>query len=217
VSDPTPSEPHEARASQGRTPLERALDVLVFVPAEVVLGTLCDAPHLAERGRERLKAPVRTARVLGEMTVSYVKNDLEGRADWLFDTLFSNSEGAVTSAAAPAHSADPESPQTFDEHDDDAASSSEETASAPLTAPEPAEPEEPVDLAIPGYDALSASQVVRRLDGLGTGELEAVYAHEAATRGRRTILHRARQLLGFEDPPGTALADETPDASDDLD
>jgi hypothetical protein len=44
--------------------------------------------------------------------------------------------------------------------------------------------------------------VVRRLDGLGPKELEAVYRHEAATRGRRTILHRAQQLLGSEDPPG---------------
>jgi hypothetical protein len=60
------------------------------------------------------------------------------------------------------------------------------------------------DLAIPGYEALSASQVVRRLDGLGPGELEAIYEHEAATRRRRTILHRTQQLLGHEDAPGPA-------------
>ena len=58
------------------------------------------------------------------------------------------------------------------------------------------------DLAIPDYEALSASQVVRRLDGLGPDELEAVYRHESATRGRRTILHRVQQLLGREEPPG---------------
>lgn len=58
-------------------------------------------------------------------------------------------------------------------------------------------------LAIPDYDTLSASQVVRRLDGLGHRELEAVVRHESATRGRRTILHRAQQLLGSEDQPGT--------------
>ncbi|MGH8989565.1 MAG: hypothetical protein ACRDXC_13390, partial [Acidimicrobiales bacterium] len=53
-----------------------------------------------------------------------------------------------------------------------------------------------VDRAISDYDALAASQVVRRLDGLAQDELRAVVRHELATRGRRTILHRAEQLLG---------------------
>lgn len=57
------------------------------------------------------------------------------------------------------------------------------------------------DVAIPDYRALSASQVVRRLDSLGPDELEALYRFEAATRGRRTILHRVQQLLGREEPP----------------
>jgi hypothetical protein len=49
-------------------------------------------------------------------------------------------------------------------------------------------------LAIPGYDALSASHVVQRLAGLAADELEAVRTYEAATRGRRTILNRIAQL-----------------------
>ncbi|MDQ2729587.1 MAG: hypothetical protein M3Y91_17390 [Actinomycetota bacterium] len=52
------------------------------------------------------------------------------------------------------------------------------------------------DLAIPGYDSLSASQVVQRLAGLAADELEAVRTYEAATRGRRTILARVSQLQG---------------------
>ena len=51
-------------------------------------------------------------------------------------------------------------------------------------------------LAIPGYDALSASQVVQRLAGLSADELESVRAYEAATRGRKTILNRIAQLQG---------------------
>jgi hypothetical protein len=51
-------------------------------------------------------------------------------------------------------------------------------------------------LAIPGYDSLSASQVVQRLAGLAADELEAVRTYEAATRGRRTILARVSQLQG---------------------
>jgi hypothetical protein len=50
------------------------------------------------------------------------------------------------------------------------------------------------DLAIPGYDSLSASQVVPRLDALRVEELDAVGRYEAAHRGRRTILNRVAQL-----------------------
>ncbi|HUO48102.1 MAG TPA: hypothetical protein VMU09_04635 [Acidimicrobiales bacterium] len=58
-------------------------------------------------------------------------------------------------------------------------------------------------LAIPGYDSLSASQVVQRLDGLSGPELEEVRAHELASRRRRTILSRVEQLLAAA-PPGQA-------------
>lgn len=55
--------------------------------------------------------------------------------------------------------------------------------------------ESPSSLAIPGYDSLSASQVVQRLEGLSPPELEEVRADEASHRQRRTILHRVEQLL----------------------
>jgi hypothetical protein len=51
-------------------------------------------------------------------------------------------------------------------------------------------------LPIPGYDALSASQVVERLVGLGPDELDAVQAYESAHRQRRTILGKIEQLAG---------------------
>jgi hypothetical protein len=70
------------------------------------------------------------------------------------------------------------------------------------TPPAPGGRESARGLAIPDYDTLSASQVVQRLDGLDRRELVAVVDHETATRGRRTILHRAQQLLGSEEPPG---------------
>jgi hypothetical protein len=50
------------------------------------------------------------------------------------------------------------------------------------------------DLPIPGYDSLSASQVVQRLAGLSAAELEAVRAYEQAGRGRKTVLLRVAQL-----------------------
>jgi hypothetical protein len=54
-------------------------------------------------------------------------------------------------------------------------------------------------LAIPGYDSLSASQVVQRLAGLSQGELRDVRAHEQTHRHRRTILNRVEQLLAGVD------------------
>jgi len=51
-------------------------------------------------------------------------------------------------------------------------------------------------LPIPGYDALSASQVVERLMGLSRDELDAVHAYEASHRQRRTILGKIEQLAG---------------------
>ena len=53
---------------------------------------------------------------------------------------------------------------------------------------------DPSDLAIPGYDTLAASQVVKRLDALSPVELEAVREYEAAGRDRRTILHKITRL-----------------------
>jgi hypothetical protein len=50
-------------------------------------------------------------------------------------------------------------------------------------------------LSIPGFDTLSASQVVQRLDGLNRSELVTVRTYEASNRGRRTILSRVDQLL----------------------
>ncbi len=73
-----------------------------------------------------------------------------------------------------------------------------------VSPPPPAEDEAarpwrpPPELAIPDYETLSASQVVRRLEGLGPDELDAVYRYEAATRHRGTILHRIQQLQSGE-------------------
>lgn len=64
----------------------------------------------------------------------------------------------------------------------------------PAPAAPPGDVAAPSDLAIPGYDSLSAFQVVQRLAGLAPGELEEVRAYEAAGRGRRTILTKIAQL-----------------------
>ncbi len=50
-------------------------------------------------------------------------------------------------------------------------------------------------LAIPGYDELSASQVVPMLRSLNKGELRQIQRYESANRGRKTILGQVAQLL----------------------
>ncbi len=50
------------------------------------------------------------------------------------------------------------------------------------------------NLAIPGYDDLSASQVVDHLDGLSPYDLAAIRDYEAAHRARNTILGKIEQL-----------------------
>jgi len=61
----------------------------------------------------------------------------------------------------------------------------------------------------PDTDALSASQVVRRLESLGPEELQAIHRYEAAYRNRRTIINRAHQLLDgmtHDAPPSSGSA-----------
>jgi hypothetical protein len=139
------------------------------------MHALRDLEHfdeVAAKGRQRLEMQVSNARVIGQLVVTAGRRHL----DHLLAGLASREE--PTGQERPA--GDP-------------------PVATPARSHTPVAPE--VDLAIPDYRALSASQVVRRLDGLGADELAAVYRYEEATRGRRTILHRAQQLLGLEEPP----------------
>jgi len=67
-------------------------------------------------------------------------------------------------------------------------------------ASDPSAVREAGDLPIPGYDELSAVQVVERLAALRRSELEAVLDYEEHHRGRRTITNRAHQLLERAQP-----------------
>jgi hypothetical protein len=101
----------------------------------------------------------------------------------------STSVDSATSVDTPA----PESPLEA------AARTAAEATSAPAWSRESAmngDPARSAGLPIPGYDALSASQVVERLVGLAPDELDAVHEYEAAHRQRRTILGKIEQLAG---------------------
>jgi hypothetical protein len=176
VSDESSAD--DAAANNGL--LRRTLDLCIFAPVGVAMNIMDDLPGLIDKGRERVEQEISNARVAGE----YVVGRFQRRVTARLDSLLHTGDGAA-----------PEVPE-------------EPGPSAPLVAPPPARPApDAADAATLGaalsdYDTLSASQVVRRLEGLGPEELRAVQRYESATRHRRTILNRASQLL--EEGPAAA-------------
>jgi hypothetical protein len=167
-----------------RSPAERLLDLIVFGPAGLALTAAEEFPRLVDKGRNHLEGQVRTARLVGQVAVQMGRRQL--------DSLTSQ-RGSRPSAPAPR--TPPSAPPASD-------------GAAAYRPPTP-EPEVAVanangngavrQLAIPGYDSLSASQVVQRLAGLSRDELIEVRTYEQSQRHRRTILNRVEQLLAGVD------------------
>jgi hypothetical protein len=110
---------------------------------------------------------------------------------------------AVTDAAIAFGLQKPQDGKEAVSVDESAASPSEPkatAAAADASGKSPAivdpTPREVDELAIPGYDALSAGQVVARLAGLDADQLSAVQRYEATHRRRQTILGKIDQLTG---------------------
>jgi hypothetical protein len=163
-------------------PLQRALDLFVFAPFGVALTVAEDLPALITKGRQRFETDVRNARVIGQFVVTHGQREVKARVGKL---LHSDSEPTATGDRGAAADATPGRPGS---------GTSAPPAATPKPAPDPADGLI-VDTALAGYDTLSASQVVRRLESLGPDELRAIHRHEASHRNRRTILNRAHQLL----------------------
>lgn len=154
-------------------PGEQLLDLLVYAPLGLLLEARDLVPKLAEKGRRRLGGQVTVARMIGEMAVRQGQR----RAETVVRRLREQQRDAATPAAG--------TPPT---------NGYRATAAPPPAAAGPAP--DAAALAIPGYDTLSASQVVPRLEGLTPAELDAVRAYEVATRARKTVLTRIDQLRG---------------------
>jgi len=157
---------------------------MVFAPLGLAITALEDFPELAQKGRVRLLQRAATAKIVGQFAVAEGRRRLQSHA----------TEPAPRPAAQRATAGSSGAPGA---------------SSEPVAAPPPAAPVRSAaqagapgagvtphseDLAIPGYDSLSASQVVQRLASLSAAELDAVRDYEATTRGRRTILARISQL-----------------------
>lgn len=183
-----------------KNPVEQALDVLVYAPLGLVFSAGELFPKLVEKGRSQIGV----ARMLGQFAVQQGQTEagkvfdraskqamatLEQLAGRPSSSNGSSSNSTATNGSAPAKPAAPvtSAPSAVVEMH---VVATEAAAAVPHSGPGA------VDLAIPDYDSLSASQVLPRLTGLSTDELEAVRAYEAAHRGRKTILNRAAQLQG---------------------
>jgi len=171
-------------------PAEQLLDLFVYAPLGLAMEAADLLPKLADKGRQRMGGKVTVARMVGELAVRQGQR----RAEKLFERMREQQRDARTARPAPAASA----PANGHGRGPDAASATGFRSGPPPTPAEtrPAPSADVSELAIPGYDTLSASQVVPRLEGLLPEELDAVRLYEEAHRARKTVLTRIDQLRG---------------------
>lgn len=172
-----------------RDPIERAIEVIVYAPLGLGLFLKDIAPSLVDtavaRGRAEvdrrhgeLSRHVTTARSLGEVTLAFGLPKVRSRVQRHVDDV----RERLTPAPPPRSTPQPTAVAVVPP----ASANGEGGETAPSSG----------DLPIPGYDALSASQVVERLLGLGPDELAVVREYEESHRNRRTILGKIEQLAG---------------------
>jgi hypothetical protein len=195
---------------------ERLLDALVFAPAGLALTAAEEFPRLAEKGKHRIEGQVNTARVVGQFVVQMARSQLEQtlRRPTPPKSPPSPSPGGPTNVSNRVE-ADVEG-GAGDEGSGSSGSEARRLVPGPAPAGGATNGTASADeLAIPGYDTLSASQVVQRLGGLSLHELEEVRTHEVGHRHRRTILNRVDQLLnvGTAGPADHVGADAQVDAT----
>jgi hypothetical protein len=166
-----------------KNPVEQALDVLLYAPIGLAFSARELLPSLVEKGKSQLGV----AKMIGEFAAKQGQTE----AGKLFDKASKQAMATIETLAARPGSSSTNGASTHASTNGSAAvidAEAEETPAVPTSGPEAA------SLAITDYDSLSASQVLPRLSGLSSDELEAVRAYEAAHRGRKTILNRATQL-----------------------
>jgi len=179
--------------AEPRSPAERVLDLVFFGPAGLAVTAAEEFPKLAEKGRRRVEGQIRTARLVGQIAMQMGRRELAKRAEQ-FMARASTSPPRPAPAGRGAPPSGPARPRA-----ERFAAPARPRAEPVPTPTVGANGQGPDTLAIPGYDSLSASQVVQRLAGLSHDELLDVRTHEQSHRHRRTILSRVEQLLADAD------------------
>lgn len=185
-----------------RDPLAQLLDVALYAPLGLALSARERLPDLADRGRREIEARVPAARLVGQMVLDQGTREVKKRVDDLPRRVKEVLTGVGVLAACSLLD-DDDSPDDDEPPDDKEPRASSSGAVEPVSAEvEPtvapvveavADPET-ATLPIPGYDTLSASQVVQRLPGLSAAELDAIRSYEAARRARKIVLLKVAQL-----------------------
>ena len=205
-------------SSDRSSPFERVLDLTVYGPIGLAITARKVVPQLVDAGRRQVESQLTLARTLGRLAVnqgSRQGGDVFRRVTEQAETLL------VGLGLVPEVRREREAGSDDRVHANGGAPvagsartvadrvSQDEPRSGPIPGGLPAEPPEPAaaaagasgtapsqsaHLPIPGYDTLSASQVVQRLPGLTPDELEAVRLYEVAGRSRKTVLLKVAQL-----------------------
>jgi hypothetical protein len=219
ASDPSPTPERRAQS-----PLDRLLDLAVYGPVGLALAARELLPRWAETGRRQVEAQAATARAVGRLAVDQGARQAARAVRGLADrggTVLREAGVAPAGRRPPPSDGAPMPdvgvPDVGPSGDRAPGAEAQDLtgAASPAGGPPPGPavgavdtevpgPSEagadldagldPAELAIPGYDTLSASQVVQRLPGLSAEELEAVRTYELAGRARKTILLRVAQL-----------------------
>jgi hypothetical protein len=163
------------------TPLDHLVDLLVYAPVGIALTIKDDLGAIIERGRRTVAPQVQVAKFMGRLAFAQASR---AASDLVEDT--------VSRVAPPTPP--PATPATAPAEERVRAQGASGNGSGGGAAPSGAAAPDEAQLAIPGYDSLSAAQVVQRLGGLRDVELDAVRHYEEAHRGRRTILGKVDQL-----------------------
>ena len=197
------SESNGSGGGAQKGPLRRTLDVCLFAPVGLAVTVVEDLPDLVAKGRRRVELELSNARIVGRFVVTQKQRDLSERLDDIFrDDTERVSPADGGGGVDSVDDSDGDGGGGDDSDGDGVVTAGTPTPPSPHTGPTPAPTHAPdpaaaaiVGGALADYDTLSASQVVRRLESLGPDELRAVQRYEASHRNRRTILHRASQLL----------------------
>lgn len=165
-----------------KTPLERLVETAVYAPLGIAALIREELPKLVTRGQQEANM----AKMMGQFAVGMGRQELEKRLNAFVERGRPGSKPEPRPSPASTTTATPASAR--------AATTTPSASSASSANGQSVTVHDANSLAIPGYDSLSASQVVQRLAGLNAVELAAIGSYEAAGRGRRTILNRVAQL-----------------------
>ena len=194
--------------SENDTPMEKAVEILVYAPIGLAMFAKDTVPTFMRmfvaRGQTEITQRRKSAntqagnyKTIGQMAVKYGGPEVKRQAGAAAENVRRKAEetlAGIAAATAPVETSPIPSAAT-------------PARPRPAVAPAGSTPTTPVaagetngtgpsmgELPIPGYDLLSATQVIERLDGLARPDLLAVKAYELAHRSRTTILGKIAQL-----------------------